>query len=486
MSLLLYFLSSLLYAFSFPNFIEPNFHNNFGWVAFFCLVPFIIATDRQKNPGGVIRGSFFCGLSLWLLGMYWLTEVTRLGYIILASYMALYMVVFGLIRFYNKSFFVVPLSWTALEFIRGNFGGGIPWLLLGASQYKFISLIQVANITGVYGISFLVSMVNAGFSSFSRRKWIFILCVFALTILYGKHVGEKPIAGKSIRIGLIQPNIPLDIKWDSQYTNWMIDKLTGLSEKATPCGLMVWPETAVPTLPESEITQKKLRQMTDELDCKLITGSQGIDTKGNYYNSAFLISNDGKPDAEYRKIHLVPFGEYVPFGNFMPLFRKLTPIQGEFKKGTEYTVFNLDGMTLSVLICFEDIFPGLARRFVSNGAEILVNITNDVWFGKSAGPYQHAVLSIFRAVENRTPLVRATNTGVSCFISPNGEIVEIVKDKLGRELFIDGLAVRDIVANRDNTFYTRYGDIFGLACVFSLIITIRKRFSFRTGGKNVR
>lgn len=434
-------------------------------------MPFIIAVDREKDLLAVIKGSLLCGWIVFLGGMYWLTEVTWLGYILLTFYMAWYMVLFGIVRFYNKSFIVIPLAWTALEFVRGNLGGGIPWLLLGASQYKFPLLIQIANITGVYGVSFLAAMVNAKIAKrpLAWRSWILVLCILGAVIGYGRYEVQKPVAGNKVRIGVVQPNIPLDIKWDSQYTNWMVDKLVAISEKATPCDILIWPETAVPTLTKSAEIQKQLGLMTEELGCALIVGSQGVDEEKNYYNSAFLISKEGDLAGEYRKIHLVPFGEYVPFGKRLPFLKRLTPIQGGFKAGSNYTVFSVNGSNLATLICFEDIFPGLTRRFVLNGANILVNITNDAWFGNSAGPYQHAVLSVFRAVENRTPLVRATNTGLSCFVSPNGEILETIKDSSGNELLVKGYAVREIIANSGNTFYTKYGDVFSWGCVLLLV-----------------
>lgn len=466
----LYFLTGILYIFSFPNFI-PYISGGVGWLAFFCLVPFITAVDREKDLLSVLRGSFLCGWIIFLGGMYWLTEVTWLGYIILTVYMALYIVLFGMARFYNKSFIMVPLAWTGLEFIKGKLGGGIPWLLLGSSQYKFSLLIQTANITGIYGISFIVAMVNAKIARrpLAWRNLILVIGVLGAVIAYGNYEIKKPVTGEKIKMGLVQPNIPLDIKWDPQYTNWMVDKLAAISQKTVPCDILIWPETAVPTLKESVNIQKQISLMTKELNCALIVGSQGTDLKKRYYNSAFLVSRSGNLNGEYRKIHLVPFGEYVPFGENLPFLKKFTPIQGEFTAGTEYIVFNIDGISLAALICFEDIFPDLARRFVLNGANILVNITNDAWFGRSAGAYQHAVLSVFRAVENKVPLVRATNTGLSCFISPKGKILETIKNSSGNELFIEGYAVRDVVANNGNTFYTKYGNVFSWGCILILI-----------------
>lgn len=438
----LYLLTSIFYILSFPGF-------NLFWLAWVCLMPLIIAIDREKDILSVVRNCLLSGWIIFLGTMYWLTNVTWLGYFLVTFYLACYVALFGIIRFYNKNFITVPLAWAVLEFTRSNLLGGIPWLLLGASQYGFLSLIQIANVTGVYGVSFIVALCNIGIF----RGRIFSLLVFILVIIYGKYNLGKTVPFEKIKIGIAQPNVPQDIKWDPEYTDWMLDKLERLSVGIGNADLIVWPETSVPTLTETPGLLERIKG----LKINLILGSQGVDEDRRYYNSAFLISEDIV--SEYRKIHLVPFGEFIPFGDEFPFLKRLTPIEEGFTAGTEYKVFPGG---LAVLICFEDIFPGMARKFVQNGADILINVTNDGWFGKTSAVYQHAYLSVFRAVENGVSLARVTNTGLSCFIEPTGKIHPL-------KPFVEISEMREVLVSKRNTFYTRYGDVFSWGCIIILL-----------------
>jgi len=424
MNLALYFLTDILYILSFPNFTRHFIGGGIGfsYLAWFSLVPFIMAVDREKNVLSVGIRSFFCGWIIFLGGMYWLTEVTWLGYILLTLYMSMYIVIFGIIRFYNKNFFIVPLAWTCLEFIRGNLLGGMPWLILGSSQYTFIPLIQVANITGVYGISFLLTIFNAVMvkSAFLWKNWILVLCILFSVLAYGIYQEHKPVSNKGIKIALIQPDIPLSLKWNPDYRDWMVTRLIRLSEKTGRCGLLVWPETAVSDITEHPKMQKRLKDMVQEKGCHLITGSQGLDRKGSSYNSAFLISKKGGISEEYRKIHLVPFGEYMPLGPFSYLGKRYLPTAGDFEPGRGRGTISARGFRVGILICFESIFPDLSRKSVKEGANVLAVMTNDAWFGRTGAPFQHEAMSVFRAVETRRWVVRAANTGVSSIIDPWG------------------------------------------------------------------
>lgn len=457
MNAMLYLLTSILYILSFPNF-------NIQWLAWVCLIPLIIAIDKEKDVRVVGRNCLFCGWLIFLGGMHWLTKVTYLGYILVTFYMAWYIVLFGIIRFYNKNLWTVPLAWTSLEFIRGNLFGGIPWLLLGASQYNFLPLIQISNITGVYGVSFIVALVNAQGQSLAiyryRMDWSLFITVLILliTLGYGRIMLNRHEQFEKIKIGIVQPNVSQDVKWDPEYTDWMLNRLEGLTMKVGNADFVVWPETSVPTLTHTPGLLERIKG----LRTNLLLGSQGIED-GRYYNSAFFIQKDGRLLGEYRKIHLVPFGEFVPFGDIFPFLKKFTPIIDGFTPGKEFTVFkpSVINYELSTIICFEDIFPDLTRRFVRNGARVLVNITNDGWFGESAEVYQHAYLSVFRAVENCVPLVRATNTGLSCFVDYTGKMYSL-------KPFIETSGLLEMLVPKRNTFYTMYGDIFSWLCIIIL------------------
>lgn len=442
-----------------------------------CLVPLVLAVDKEKDIISVIRNSLLCGWIIFLGSMYWLTNVTWLGYVLVTFYMAWYIVLFSIVRFYNKSFIMIPIAWTVLEFIRSNFLGGIPWLLLGASQHGSLQLIQISNIAGVYGVSFVVALVNAGIVDVLRKRFtgLFVcICVLPLVILYGRLELNKIYDGEKINIGVVQPNVSQDVKWDPNATGWMVERLEKLSEEINEADLLIWPETAVPTLTEDKDLLERVSLFVKKINCGLIVGSQGVsyDNEKRYYNSAFFVSTEGNISGEYRKIHLVPFGEFVPFGKAFPFLKVFTPIDEGFTPGNEYTIFQLaaHGLQISTLICFEDIFPGLARKFVKKGAGILVNITNDGWFGKTNAVYQHAFLSVFRAVENGVPLVRATNTGLSCFIYNTGKMEFI-------QPFASISQAREVFMSKKDTIYTKYGDVFSWLCVIGLLII---------GGHNVR
>ncbi len=472
-----YLLTSVLYLFSFPIFDLSLL----GWI---CLVPFIIAVDQEKNIRAVVGHSFICGLVIFVGGMYWLINVTWLGLILLASYLALYIVLFGIIRFYCKEFIVIPVAWTALEYVRGSFLGGIPWLLLGASQYRCLPVIQLAGITGVYGISFLVALVNGALAS---RKWVHLVITVSLlgvVVIYGKYCLDKPSVGKQLKVAVVQPNIPQDIKMDSRYNAWMMNRLEKLTEEIEGVLFVVWPETAVPQLSRNRDIFDRIRKLAGRLRENIILGSQGV-SKGQkrcHYNSAFIISPSGEVCGEYRKMHLVPFGEYVPFKSVFPFLKGFTPIDEGFCQGDEYKVFQVrnseEEARVAVVICFEDIFPSLARRFVRQGAQLLVNITNDAWFGNTAAVYQHAYLSVFRTVENNVPLVRATNTGLSCFIDNKGRISKLTP-------FAAASVEKEITISESNegTFYNNHGDLLCWVCIILLLLFIL-RYNIKVSGKN--
>lgn len=486
MNYLLYILASVL-------FLLPFIDNRFSLFAWICLIPIIIAVDQEKDIRLLIRNSFFAGWSIFLGGMYWLTRVTWPGYFVLTFCLAWFIVLFALIRFYHKDFLVVPLAWTVVEFIRGNFCGGMPWLLLGTSQACCLPVIQIADLTGVYGVSFIVALVNIGIRELllagKIRHFAVVVVILGITLIYGGYRLNQPLSGQKMRVGIVQPNVPQNIKWDPDYSQWSLTRLKDLSRKLPPCDLIIWPETAV----EYFEILKEIPELARERNCYFLVGSTSVSWEGTeriYYNSAFLISPTGRVINEYRKLHLVPFGEYIPLAKAFPFLKNLTPIEEGFAPGKEYTLFRLENGTnpvsFAALICFEDIFPELARVFVVQGAQFLVNLTNDAWFGDTVAPYQHADISVFRAIENGVSLVRAANTGFSCFIDSRGRIVDSVKDKSGREICTAGCLAREILVTKRDTFYTRYGNIFVWLSILGLVMLPAGRIfcASRTKRKN--
>lgn len=268
------------------------------------------------------------------------------------------------------------------------------------------------------------------------------------------------------------------MKWDPEAAAFIVEKYSGLTKEAAlnKPDLIIWPEASSPgVLGEDHLIFKDIFSLARETKIPLLIGTVTRE-KEEYFNSALLIDSLGKTSGRYNKMHLVPFGEYIPLKKILPFLQTVVPI-GDIAFGREYTVFTSHGINFSVLICFEDLFPELSRGFVKNGANLLVNITNDAWYKKTSAAYQHFQASVFRAVENRTFLARSANTGISGFIHPTGKIVSLVKDKEGEEIFVDGFCTQEIANRKGNlTFYTKYGDFFPAACFLLILCVIITRF----------
>ncbi|MDP1854162.1 MAG: apolipoprotein N-acyltransferase [Candidatus Omnitrophota bacterium] len=469
----------------------------FAWVGF---VPLFFAL-QNKAKGRAFLLAYLTGTVFWLGTIYWLTYVTLAGYILLFLYLALYFGLFGLIiRSYkleviSYKLFFIPAVWVVLEYIRGHFLTGFPWTLLAYSQYKNLPIIQITDITGAYGVSFLVMMGNVliwliisenrkqktenrkiNFSSFFICPLSSALCLL-IAFGYGYYKLNSPLVlrpSSLIRISVVQPNIPQELKWSPVAKEDIVKKYFRITQEALKDSpdLIIWPESAVQDYLVIEkggyANADYLADFTQEINKPLLLGMVGLDSQ-NFYNSAVLFSQKGEIVQRYDKLHLVPFGEFIPLRAALPFLEVVVPI-GDFTAGKEYVVFEASNQNpetrnkFSVLICFEDVFPSLARNFVKNGANFLVNITNDAWFGDTSEPFQHLAASVFRAVENRVSVVRAANTGISCFISPLGEIKTAVKDMRGKKTFIDGYISDTVFLGDGNSFYTRFGDVFALFC----------------------
>ncbi len=277
-------------------------------------------------------------------------------------------------------------------------------------------------------------------------------------------------------MAVVQGNIPQGRKWDYRRQAEFLGIYSNLTREASlkRPQLIVWPETAVPGyLPGDRYLFARLVRLSGQSGAYILMGAahlkKGNEGEDKYFNSAFLFSPRGI-EGIYNKIHLVPFGEFVPGGRWFPSWQRAVLPGGGFEAGKYHSLFKLPQGQFTVLICYEIIFPRLVRRSVEGGANFIVNITNDAWFGKTAGPYQHAAMATFRAVENRRPLVRAANTGVSLFIDPFGrrDVLKVGE----RPIFVQGTLTKEIVLPRGETFYTRYGDIFAYLCLIPALIGI--------------
>ena len=497
-------LSAILLILSFPNF-------NIEFLAWFAFVPLFFAIDNQK-PSRAFVLSYVCGFLFFLGTTYWLIHVTLPGMIAVVLYLALYFGLFGLILSYGlklktyHSLIFVPAAWVALELARSHFLTGFGWNLLAHSQSYTPVVIQIADIFGAYGVSFIIVLMNIGIFiaiKQSQKKehaityFMVALFVVYLALTYGAFRLKNIFTGEKLRVAVVQGNIPQTKKWDADFREEIISKYERLTKEAAAQkpDIIIWPETSVPGFLESEEDLfDRITKLSRDIATPLLVGTPREDpvSKQAYYNSAVLLYKDGKIAKHYDKLHLVPFGEYVPFRKIFSFVENFAPSPiGDFKAGSDYTIFNFfierksesdkvrlkltKNIKFSSLICFEDIFPDLSRRFVNNGALFLVNMTNDAWFGRTNAPYQHAQNSIFRAVENRVNVIRAANTGHSCFIDQKGRIIAQVGDP-GKEIFTDGYKICEIVLTKTRTIYTVYGDVFAYLClIISLLYIVKLR-----------
>jgi apolipoprotein N-acyltransferase len=433
-----------------------------GTLFFFITINWVIKT--MNNYGGI---------PLW---------VSLLILLLLSLYLGLYFGVFGLLTRYvtTKARLplpcAAPLLWVSLEYVRAHLLTGFPWASLGYSQYRFLHLIQIADITSVLGVSFLVVAVNAALfeilSKGRRRKIISVSAVaflFLLSLAYGYYRLNRSYDNteRELSVAVLQGNIPQNLKWDRAFQRRTIDiyaRLTAESHQHQ-AHLVIWPETAAPLFFQDPSTyRQELFDLAKEENVFLLFGSPsytvGADATLKLFNSAYLISPNGESLSRYDKRHLVPFGEYIPLSKILFFIEKMVAGIGDFVPGNDYTLFQIPQAKFGVVICFEVVFPDLVRHFVLNGAEFMATITNDAWFGRSAAPYQHFAMVVFRAIENRVYFARAANTGISGFISPKGETLK------ASPLFVENALLRTISPSTTRTIYTAYGDIFAYVSIF--------------------
>ncbi len=481
---------------------------NFNWCVWFALIPLLVAM-RDASPRQGLRLGIAAGMAHYIGLLYWLVHTMHTyGYlpiyqsvtilIIMAVILSLFMGTFGwLAALFAKTpnrLWLIPILWTALEYVRTYIFTGFPWGFLGHTQFRHIWMIQIADIVGVYGLSFLIVAINIAlfkcFSAFFRYKWkgypISIKRaglsigigsgLLAAALFYGhsriNQVDHALKQATKVNIALIQGNIDQSIKWEPSFQNTTIDRYNRLSQfsmSADP-DLVVWPETAAPFYfrYDKGLTQKVIRNVKKSKTAYII-GSPTVIIDGKeikYYNSAYLISQNGTIGDKYDKVHLVPFGEYVPLKKWFPFIGKMVEQIGDFRPGKKGGTLPWKKASLGMQICYEIIFPDLSRAMVQNGADLLVNITNDAWFGDTGAAYQHFAMAVFRAVENKRALARSANTGISGFVDPAGRILATTN------IYEEKVLTRSVPVLKETTIYTRYGDFFAVACLSATILLI--------------
>ena len=486
-------LSGVLLILSFPQY-------GWGFVAWFAFIPLLFALHRVTSIRKAMQLGFITGVVGYTGIIYWIAYVVvNYGYLpvylgiiimlLLACYLSIYFALFaaGIVYFKKKIplYIIAPVFWICLEYCKSQLLTGFPWENLGYSQYLNLYLIQFADILGVFGLAFLIILVNVSLFEViikrSKREYIIaavvalvLISVYIYGILRVNYIDEllqNPLT-TSMEVSLIQGNIDQSIKWNENYQKETLNIYEDVTMKNIPAsgGLIVWPETAVPfNFQDENDLHRQIVNLAIKTKSDFIFGSMSYLRRSHnvdFYNSAYLLSPQGKVKGKYNKVHLVPYGEYVPLRNVFPFIQGLTAGIGDFSTGNGYFPLSLADRKIGVLICYEAILPFAARMYKNESAELLVNITNDAWFGSTSAPYQHLSMTIFRAVETRLYLVRAANTGISAIVDPRGHIESqtniFQKDSLkGKVKFLN-----------IPTFYAKHGDILVYVCFMISIICL--------------
>jgi apolipoprotein N-acyltransferase len=480
-------LSGALLFLSFPKF-------GTGAVAFVCLAPLLVALC-----GAGLRRGFALGYLTGLLSsiglLYWTALVVMqfggldlpLGVgamLLLCLAFSLFHGLFGALvghwttRFGPPALLLAPFAWVAGELLRTHTLCRFAWCLLGYSQADHESLIQIAAFTAVYGVSFLVCLASSAIAyavletlpSARLSASAAVAVLFLAAWGYGRWRLAEPVPETGrIRVGLVQADIRQEDKWDEGKALENLERHVALTREASARGarLVVWPESAVPFyFDHDDVVAAPLRKLVQESGVHLLFGNDDTDDGAGrarrIWVGAKMLSPQGDITLRYHKIRLVPFGEYTPFETLLSLGGRFTArvvrAVGTFTAGTEPSVGTLDGHRLSAFVCYEAIFPDVVREFADHGAELLVNITNDAWYGHTSAPFQHFAMARFRAVENGRYLVRAANTGITAVVDPRGRLLE------STPLFVPTVVVRDVGFVAEPTFYSRHGDLFAWAC----------------------
>lgn len=517
--------SGMLLVLCFPRFD----HSVLAWVA---LIPLTLVAFHS-SPRASFGWGYLAGAVFFVASLYWLRYVTIAGWLALGLFLGLYVGAWGwiLARFHAHWIqrrlppgepgspprlpkagqnlllaFLGATAWVALEIVRTHLFTGFPWNLLGVSQYTNLPVIQVATLTGVYGVSWLVCFVNlciaetilriraemrgsrVGRPAYRPHLELTVALALVMAAMIGglRTIRPRPLpaanAPQVLSVAVVQPNIPQYQKWDDEFRAMIYERLESLTLAAArnQPDLLVWPETAVPDPLEYDATAFRIvTNAVRQSQGYLLAGSMSVQSRsGNrddlarpderlWFNSAYLVTPGATLEGPYSKMHLVPFGEFVPLEGTLPFLTKIVPIPGSIGRGRDHRLFAVRDSKVGVVICYEDVFPDLCRRFVDRGAQSLVNITNDGWYLASAGPYQHMANAVFRAIENRVPLVRAANTGYSCFIDSRGRVISRIAGSGAEDIFVQAFKTDRVVPRHPDaprTFYTRYGDVFAWGC----------------------
>ncbi len=459
---------------------------------------------------GSTRRAFLLGLTTGLVfftgTLYWLTLVmTVYGDLpvwiaamlsgALIAYLALFPALFAVVMrraisaFGARALAAAPLVWVATELGRTHVLTGFPWVLLGYSQAEVLPIAQLASLFGVYGVSALVVAVSAAAANVvvaeageRLRPAVVVAGLLLVVGAWGSRraeTAEWTRAGEPVRVGLVQGNVDQGEKWDPARAALIFSNYLEMTRQAIAGGtqFIVWPESSTPfhfEEPRDRADADRLRALARQARVSILVGStqieRGVPLK--YFNSAFLVREDGSTGGVYRKMHLVPFGEYVPFKRLLFFASPLVEAVSDFSEGDRPVLLPVGGHLISTSICYEIVYPHLVRQFVTGGSELLTTITNDAWFGRTSAPYQHFAQASMRAIEAGRYLVRSANTGISGIVDPYGRVLDRTP------IYQPAVVVGEARFLRTTTVYTRIGDAFAYASVaatLALVVLSRRR-----------
>jgi apolipoprotein N-acyltransferase len=473
-----------------------------AWMAF---IPLIYVITRSGLKSSFFYG-FISGFIFNAIGLYWLVPMLKFNtgsYLqtvtaacTLWAYLALYWGIWSLYLNFSQNVLRKTLKnylysnvliilfgssmWVLLEYIRTYFLTGFPWMLVGYSQYKFTEIIQIAEFTGIYGVSFLIIFCNLCFyfwiSTQKGNKYLYIALVLivAVSIFGAARVYKFRFFGdQEFTVSIVQPNVDQNKKWDQFYKNNIISNLKEYAFKIAEnkTDLVIWPETVLPgSIPEDEQLYESIKYMVKTAGGFNIVGSVYNDKNYGYFNVALAFNErDNDYKAVHKKNHLVPFGEYIPFRNLFSRFFDVLNQMGDSNKGQDTNVFDNGKIYAGAIICSENFFPDISRNFVLSGAKVLTNHTNDAWFFDTAALHQHFSMNIFRAVENRKAVIVSANSGISGIIEASGVVV--TKTVSSKSMLLTG----KFLQNDFKTFYTKYGDLFINMCAGLLLVLVLLR-----------
>ena len=445
------------------------------------------------NPWQAFVLAYLCGI-IWYAGTcYWIYNTMRqyggvnapaaLGILLLfCMYLGLYHGAFGLIvallagnqPLSRRALLLAPAVWVGVELARDRITG-FPWDLLGITQVDNVALSRLASLTGVYGLSFEIVIVNTALAAAflvrrEKRQRLLLAGLAAAVVLQAGSLLRQPPLPTDRQALLVQENIPAieSADWTKEYFEETLHDLVRISTPdsiaaGSTVSLIAWPESPAPFYPSDPIFRAAIGDLARKSHAWLVVGNLGVQNASaerptQIYNSASLVGPDGEWDGRYDKVHLVPFGEYVPFRSVFGFAGGLTKEIGDFSRGQSRAPLDAGGTRIGVFICYESIFPDEVRQFAAQGAQVFVNLSNDGWYGDSGAYAQHLKQARMRAVENGRWLLRATNTGITAAIDPYGRIVARIPRKV-RAALLAPYAISNVT-----TFYTRHGDWFAFFC----------------------